>query len=209
MDLLGHGYPARTARRWPAGTSPRPRPRTGCAAETSGWSSSWRSCSSHCSSGSDAGPFETLIEGSARAIKGRLARDVDELDERIFRQSVADLIYPEMRELICAHQRRGHTVVLSSSALTNQVAPAARYLGIDDIVCNPLVADEQGMLTGEIEQLVVWGPTKASGVREFAAEHQVDLAASYFYADGDEDLTLMCLVGHPRPTNPGRWRGGT
>jgi putative phosphoserine phosphatase/1-acylglycerol-3-phosphate O-acyltransferase len=148
--------------------------------------------------------FETLIEGSARAIKGRLARDADEMGERIFRQSVADLIYPEMRELIRAHQRRGHTVVLNSSALTNQVAPAARYLGIDDIVCNRLVADEQGMLTGEIEQPVVWGPTKASGVREFAAEHQVDLAASYFYADGDEDLSLMCLVGHPRPTNPGR-----
>jgi hypothetical protein len=24
-----------------------------------------------------------------------------------------------------------------------------------------------------------------------------------FYADGDEDLSLMRLVGHPRPTNPG------
>jgi putative phosphoserine phosphatase/1-acylglycerol-3-phosphate O-acyltransferase len=26
---------------------------------------------------------------------------------------------------------------------------------------------------------------------------------SYFYADGNEDLALMYLVGHPRPTNPG------
>ena len=147
--------------------------------------------------------FETLIEGSVRTIKGRLARDVDEMGERIFRQSVADLIYPEMRELVRAHQRRGHTVVLSSSALTNQVTPVARYLGIEYIVCNRLVADEQGILTGEIEQPVVWGPTKASGVQQFAVDHQVDLRSSYFYADGDEDLSLMCLVGHPRPTNPG------
>jgi putative phosphoserine phosphatase / 1-acylglycerol-3-phosphate O-acyltransferase len=148
--------------------------------------------------------FETLIEGSARTIKGRLARDVDEMGERIFRQSVADLIYPEMRELVQAHQRRGHTVVLSSSALTNQVAPVARYLGIEHIVCNRLVADEQGILTGEIDQPVVWGPTKASGVQQFAVDHQVDLKSSYFYADGDEELSLMRLVGHPRPTNPGR-----
>jgi putative phosphoserine phosphatase / 1-acylglycerol-3-phosphate O-acyltransferase len=148
--------------------------------------------------------FETLIEGSARTVKGRTARDVDESGERIFRQSVADLIYPEMRELVRAHQRRGHTVVLSSSALTNQVAPVARYLGIEHIVCNRLVADEQGILTGEIEQPVVWGPTKASGVQQFAADHQVDLGLSYFYADGDEDLSLMCLVGHPRPVNPER-----
>jgi putative phosphoserine phosphatase / 1-acylglycerol-3-phosphate O-acyltransferase len=147
--------------------------------------------------------FETLIEGSALTVKGRLAREVDERGEHIFRQSVADLIYPEMRELVRAHQRRGHTVVLSSSALTNQVAPVARYLGIEYIVCNRLVADEQGILTGEIEQPVVWGPTKASGVQRFAADHQVDLGSSYFYADGDEDLSLMYLVGHPRPVNPG------
>jgi putative phosphoserine phosphatase/1-acylglycerol-3-phosphate O-acyltransferase len=107
-----------------------------------------------------------------------------------------------MRELVRAHQRRGHTVVLSSSALTNQVAPVARYLGIEHIVCNRLMTDEQGLLTGEIEQPVVWGPTKASGVQEFAAGHQVSLASSYFYADGDEDLSLMRLVGHPRPVNP-------
>ncbi len=147
--------------------------------------------------------FETLIEGSALTVRGRPAREVDEMGERIFRQSVADLVYPEMRELVRAHQRRGHTVVLSSSALTNQVAPVARSLGIGHIVCNRLVADEQGLLTGEVEQPVVWGPTKASGVQQFAAEHQVDLGASYFYADGDEDLSLMRLVGHPRPVNPG------
>src|SRR6202166_4211718 len=92
--------------------------------------------------------FETLIEGSARTIKGRLARDVDEMGERIFRQSVADLIYPEMRELVQAHQRRGHTVVLSSSALAMQAEPVARYLGIDQVVCNRYVVDEQGTLTG-------------------------------------------------------------
>ena len=146
--------------------------------------------------------FETLIEGSARTVKGRAAREVDEMGDRIFQQSVADLIYPEMRELVRAHQQRGHTVVLSSSALTNQVAPVARFLGIEHIVCNRLVADERGILSGEIEQPVVWGPTKASGVQEFAADHEVDLGASYFYADGDEDLSLMRLVGRPRPVNP-------
>src|SRR5258707_1236429 len=36
-----------------------------------------------------------------------------------------------------------------------------------------------------------------------AAVHGVDLRSSYFYADGDEDLALMHLVGNPRPVNPG------
>ena len=84
-----------------------------------------------------------MIAGAVGSTKGRLAEDVDEVGERIFRQSVVDLIYPEMRELVRAHQRRGHTVVLSSSALTMQAEPVARYLGIDHVVCNRFVVDER------------------------------------------------------------------
>jgi putative phosphoserine phosphatase / 1-acylglycerol-3-phosphate O-acyltransferase len=149
------------------------------------------------------GQFENVIEGAVRSAKGRLAEDVEEMSERVFRQSVRDLIYPEMRELVRAHQRRGHTVVLSSSALSMQAAPVARYLGIDNLICNQLVADEHGILTGEIERPVIWGDTKATAVQQFAADHQIDLRLSYFYADGDEDIGLMYLVGNPRPTNPG------
>jgi putative phosphoserine phosphatase / 1-acylglycerol-3-phosphate O-acyltransferase len=147
--------------------------------------------------------FENVIEGAVRSARGQLAEDVDEVGERVFRQSIVDLIYPEMRELVRAHQRRGHTVVLSSSALTMQAGPVARYLGIEHVVCNRFVVDEIGMLTGEIERPVVWGPSKATSVQRFAAEHHVDLRSSYFYADGDEDLALMYLVGQPRPVNPG------
>ena len=135
--------------------------------------------------------FETVIEGAVRAAKGRLAEDVEEVGERVFQQSVADLIYPEMRELVRAHQRRGHTVVLSSSALTMQAEPVARYLGIKHVVCNRFVVDEHGILTGDIVRPVIWGPTKATSVQQFAADHGVDLGLSYFYADGDEDLGLM------------------
>jgi putative phosphoserine phosphatase / 1-acylglycerol-3-phosphate O-acyltransferase len=147
--------------------------------------------------------IQTLIEGGAGTARGRLAEDVEEMGERIFQQHVVDQIYPEMRDLVQAHQRRGHTVVLSSSALTMQAEPVARYLGIENVVCNRYVVDEQGTLTGAIEQPVIWGPTKATSVQKFAAAHGIDLRSSYFYADGDEDLALMHLVGNPRPTNPG------
>jgi putative phosphoserine phosphatase / 1-acylglycerol-3-phosphate O-acyltransferase len=147
--------------------------------------------------------FENVIGGSMRSARGRLAEDVEELGERVFQQSVADLIYPEMRELVRAHQRRGHTVVLSSSALSMQAEPVARYLGIKHVLCNRFVVDENGILTGDIERPVIWGTTKATSVQRFAADHGIDLRSSYFYADGDEDLGLMYLVGKPRPVNPG------
>jgi putative phosphoserine phosphatase/1-acylglycerol-3-phosphate O-acyltransferase len=147
--------------------------------------------------------IEALIESGAGTARGQLADDVEEMGERIFQQSVVDEIYPEMRELVRAHERRRHTVVLSSSALTMQAVPVARYLGIDNVVCNRFVVDEHGVLTGAIEQPVIWGPTKATSVQKFAADHDIDLGLSYFYADGDEDLALMYLVGNPRPVNPG------
>jgi putative phosphoserine phosphatase/1-acylglycerol-3-phosphate O-acyltransferase len=147
--------------------------------------------------------FEPLIESAARSARGRLAEDLEEMGERIFRQSIANQIYPEMRELVRAHQRRGHTVVLSSSATSMQADPVARYLGIEHVLCNRFVVDEDGVMTGELERPVVWGSTKAATVQQFATRHGVDLRLSYFYADGDEDIGLMYLVGNPRPTNPG------
>jgi len=147
--------------------------------------------------------FENVITGAVRSTRGRLAEDVEEVGERIFQQSVVDQIYPEMRDLVQAHQRRGHTVVLSSSALTMQAEPVARYLGIDHVLCNRFVVDEHGVLTGEVVRPVIWGTSKATSVQRFAAEHGIDMRSSYFYADGDEDLALMYLVGNPTPVNPG------
>jgi putative phosphoserine phosphatase / 1-acylglycerol-3-phosphate O-acyltransferase len=146
--------------------------------------------------------FEDLLALGAGAWRGRAQEDLDEMGERIFRKRVERLVYPEMRDLVRAHQRRGHVVVLSSSATSYQVEPVARYLGIDHVLCNRFEAKD-GLLTGDVERPVIWGPSKADAVQKLADDLGVDLSQSYFYADGDEDLALMYLVGHPRPTNPG------
>ncbi len=146
--------------------------------------------------------FEDLIGKAAAALAGRLIDDLEEIGERLFVQRIESRIYPEMRELVRAHVARGHTVVLSSSALTIQVNPVARFLGISNMLTNKFETTEDGMLTGGVEKPILWGPGKAAAVQRFATEHGIDLKDSYFYADGDEDVALMYLVGNPRPTNP-------
>lgn len=146
--------------------------------------------------------FEQLIGKAAAVLAGRALSDLEEIGERLFVHRIESRIYPEMRELVKAHLARGHTVVLSSSALTIQVGPVARFLGILDTLTNKFETDDDGVLTGKVVEPILWGPGKAAAVQKFATEHGIDLKDSYFYADGDEDVALMYLVGNPRPTNP-------
>ncbi|MGB7113642.1 MAG: HAD-IB family hydrolase, partial [Mycobacterium sp.] len=146
--------------------------------------------------------FEELIGKASSALGGRMLSDLEEIGERLFAQRIESRIYPEMRELVRAHLARGHTVVLSSSALTIQVDPVARFLGILNTLTNKFETDDDGVLTGGIIKPILWGPGKAAAVQKFAAANDIDLKDSYFYADGDEDVALMYLVGNPRPTNP-------
>ncbi len=146
--------------------------------------------------------FEELISKASSALGGRMLSDLEEIGERLFHQRIESRIYPEMRELVRAHLARGHTVVLSSSALTIQVAPVARFLGILNTLTNTFETNDDGVLTGGVLKPILWGPGKAAAVQKFAAANDIDLKDSYFYADGDEDVALMYLVGNPRPTNP-------
>ena len=147
--------------------------------------------------------FEDLIGKATEALRGRSLSDLQQIGERLFAEKIEKRIYPEMRDLVDAHMARGHTVVLSSSALTIQVDPVARYLGIPNTLTNQFEVDDDGVLTGKVIRPILWGPGKADAVQKFANDNGIDLQESYFYADGNEDVALMYLVGNPRPTNPG------
>jgi len=146
--------------------------------------------------------FEHLIVRAAGYLRGESLAVLDELGERLFVERVAGRLYSHMHEIVRAHQDRGHTVVLSSSALSIQALPVARFLGISNVQCNHFELDDQGRLTGGIVKPIVWGATKADAVRRFCADNEVAVERSYFYADGDEDAASMSLVGYPRPVNP-------
>lgn len=146
--------------------------------------------------------FERLIVRAAGYLRGESLAELDDLGELLFHRHIEPRVFEAMRLVVRAHQERGHTVVLSSSTLTIHAAPVARHLGVPHVICNHFTVDDAGALTGDIVAPIVWGPRKASAVETFSTARDVDLKHSYFYADGDEDIALMNLVGHPRPVNP-------
>ena len=105
--------------------------------------------------------FEHLLTRAAGYLRGESLAELDELGERLFVERVCLARLPRDARDRAAHQQRGHTVVLSSSALTIHAEPVARYLGIDHVLCNHFELDDQGLLTGRIAKPVVWGRKKA------------------------------------------------
>jgi putative phosphoserine phosphatase / 1-acylglycerol-3-phosphate O-acyltransferase len=144
---------------------------------------------------------DRLMNLGIGALSGWSIDDVRQMGDRVFRSSIAATIFPEARRLIDAHRRRGHTVVMASSAASFQVEAAAADLGIEEILCTRVdVVD--GLLTGLVDGPILWGDNKAAAVRQFAADRDVDLSVCFAYGNGGEDVAYLETVGHPRPLNP-------
>ncbi|WP_433284908.1 HAD-IB family hydrolase [Pseudonocardia sp. CA-142604] len=146
--------------------------------------------------------FEDFFLLGMRAWAGRHEDELTQLGERLWMQGVAGSLYPEAWRLVEAHRRAGHTVVLASSATRFQVEPAARAMGVDHVLVTP-VEFENGLATGRPGGPPLWRAGKATAVRTFAQAHDIDLAASYAYSNGDEDVPFLGMAGRARALNPG------
>jgi phosphoserine phosphatase len=62
--------------------------------------------------------------------------------------------------------------------------------------------DAQGSFTGRLDGPFVYGPGKVEAMEAFAAQHDIDLAASYAYSDSLSDLPMLRAVGNPVAVNP-------
>ncbi|MET0904223.1 MAG: HAD-IB family hydrolase [Acidimicrobiales bacterium] len=136
-----------------------------------------------------------------RVRKGATEDDMASAGAKAFARKFADAVYPEVRELVAAHHRKGHQVVLTSSATRFVIQPLADALGADAVVCTE-VKVSGGKLTGTLVGPVCAGADKAAAVERWAGANGVDLGRSFAYAGEDDALPLLELVGTPRPTNP-------
>jgi HAD superfamily hydrolase (TIGR01490 family) len=148
--------------------------------------------------------FEAFVALGFAAWAGRSEDELTELGERLFAQQIAGRLFPEAWQLIRAHERMGHTMVLASSASRFQVEPAARATGIEHVLCTPVEVTADGTLTGRAAGPTLWRQGKADAVVSFADAHGVDLRSSYAYSNGDEDVPFLSAAGHPWAVNPGK-----
>ncbi len=150
--------------------------------------------------GADVG---ALMDIAVRALTGRTEEELNDWGERLFKQEIAAMIYPEARGLLAAHRKAGHTIVMATSATPFQARGVAADLDIEDVLCTEIEVID-GMLTGDLSAPALWGPAKADALAAYAEKRGVDLRNAFAYSNGAEDVPMLESVGRPVALNPDR-----
>jgi HAD superfamily hydrolase (TIGR01490 family) len=113
-------------------------------------------------------------------------------------------VYPQMLDEVHSHQDAGRPAFIVSAAGNDIVGSLAAVLQMDGGIGTRYEVDGDGRFTGRLEGPFVYGPGKVEAMERFAAEHGIDLAASYAYSDSASDLPMLRAVGNPVVVNPDR-----
>ncbi|ALE74180.1 HAD family hydrolase [Pseudonocardia sp. EC080610-09] len=145
--------------------------------------------------------FKEFLSITLATWKGRSEDELHALGRTLFKEEIAGALHPEVWELVAAHQEQGHQVVMASSATRFQVQPMAEELGADRVLCTELEVRD-GVLTGRVAGISLWGAGKAAAVRADAEAQDAELTDCFGYANGTEDAEFLSAVGNPVAVSP-------
>ena len=134
-------------------------------------------------------------------ISGVPARSLERMNPEVM-AAILPRVYPQMLDEVYAHQDAGRATFIVSAAGNGVVETLAAVLGMDGGIGTRYEVGEDGAFTGRFDGPFVYGPGKVEAMEAFAAEHGIDLAASYAYSDSISDLPMLRAVGHAVAVNP-------
>jgi putative phosphoserine phosphatase/1-acylglycerol-3-phosphate O-acyltransferase len=143
----------------------------------------------------DAESFIAFMDSSLARWAGLSEAELFATGESLFKHETAGRLRRETYELLETHRKKGHTLVLASSALPFQTQPIARALEFDHVLCTAVEVGEDGLLTGRTDGVPVWGPEKARKIVELAEELGYDADDAFGYSNGGEDVPMLQACG--------------
>jgi HAD superfamily hydrolase (TIGR01490 family) len=153
-------------------------------------------------SGADEDQMDRMRDYLTAMCTGWDVQQIRDIVTETLHEIIDPLVYDEAVELIARHKELGRDVIIISSSGDEVVRPIGEMVGADDVIATRMVVAD-GRYTGEIE-FYAYGPNKAAGLRELAAERGYDLADCYAYSDSSTDVPMLEAVGHPFAVNPDR-----
>jgi HAD superfamily hydrolase (TIGR01490 family) len=142
-----------------------------------------------------------VLRVARELIKGVPEVTVDRMGPEVM-AAILPRVYPQMLDEVRAHQDAGRATFIVSAAGNGIVESLAQVLGMEGGIGTRYEVDAEGDFTGRFDGPFVYGPGKVEAMEAFAAEHGIDLGASYAYSDSLSDLPMLRGVGNPIAVNP-------
>jgi HAD superfamily hydrolase (TIGR01490 family) len=144
---------------------------------------------------------EELVEELRELLAGVPERDLKRMVPDLM-ASILPRIYPQMLAEVRSHQDAGRPAFIVSAASHGVVELLAQVLDMEGGIGSRYEVDADGRYTGELIGGLNYGELKIAPMRRFAAEHDLDLEASWAYSDSISDRPMLELVGNPVAVNP-------
>lgn len=114
---------------------------------------------------------------------------------------LATMVQPYARILMDEHREAGRLVAIATTSPKRFIEPLGERLGVDVVFATEWATDGD-TFSGQLDGRFLWGRDKLRAIKEWAAEHKVDLGSSYAYSDSVFDVPMLRSVGHPVAVNP-------
>jgi HAD superfamily hydrolase (TIGR01490 family) len=141
-----------------------------------------------------------FLRGVYRDYAGARLADLDEVADEHLTSHILSRLSPDAVRRIRDHRRAGHRTVLITGAIRPLTRPLLPLF--DHIEAAELEVDERGICTGHLASSPLVGESRGAWMKSYAAEHGIDMGASFAYADSLSDLPLLEAVGNPVAVRP-------
>jgi HAD superfamily hydrolase (TIGR01490 family) len=142
-----------------------------------------------------------VLRVARELISGVPATTIDRMGPEVM-AAIMPRVFPQMLDEVYSHQDAGRATFIVSAAGNGVVESLAHVLGMEGGIGTRYEVDDDGNFTGRFDGPFVYGPGKVEAMKAFAAEHGIDLGASYAYSDSLSDLPMLRVVGNPVAVNP-------
>ncbi len=143
-------------------------------------------------------PREKLNREYYRQFAGISYKELEDAGEKWFRFKLnSELFIGSAVSALKKHQNENIYTVFISGSMLPLLYPIAKYLGVKDILCTPLIFTDTRKLTGEIGMLQTIGTGKKDALIHFCNERKINPAHCYAYGDDLSDIPMLESTGHP------------
>ena len=120
--------------------------------------------------------------------------------EEVMKVVHATKLAPGAKETIQALQKHNLKTAILSGGLDIMADDIGRRVGIDYVLTNRIY-HHNGVLTGEVENLVAWGE-KSEVISQINNHFDIPLEKTAFVGDGRNDMSVFKIVGFSIAYNP-------